>query len=89
MLTLDEILAKGLEQGIQRCGLVIDSRITFKDGKKWDAIVVMACERDQPEGVVMAQRYVPKGFFRKFRTEGGPEQIGKAKNFIEVALAEP
>ena len=74
--------------GIQRCALVIDSRVTLGDGKKWDAIVAMACDRSQPLGVVMAQRYVPKGLFRKFRSEGGPEQIGQAKNFIEVALAD-
>lgn len=74
--------------GIQRCALVIDSRVTLSDGKKWDAIVVMACDRTQPLGVVMAQRYVPKGLFRKFRSEGAPEQIGQAKNFIEVALAD-
>jgi len=74
--------------GIQRCALVIDSRVTLGDGKKWDAIVAMACDRSQPLGVVMAQRYVPKGLFRKFRSEGAPEQIGQAKNFIEVALAD-
>ena len=75
--------------GIQRCALVIDSRVTLADGKKWDAIVAMACDRAQPQGVVMAQRYVPKGLFRKVRSEGVPEQIGQARNFIEVALADP
>jgi hypothetical protein len=70
------------------CALVIDSRITFKDGKKWDAIVVMACKRGSDDGVVWAQRYVPKGFFRKFRTEGIAEEVGKSKDFITVALSD-
>lgn len=84
-----QLLMPALRQqapGIQRCALVIDSRITGNDGKKWDAIVVMACERDQEEGLVLAQRYVPKGVFRKFRTEGGQEQIGACRNFIRAAL---
>ena len=71
---------------IRQCALVIDSRIGFHDGKKWDAIVVMACERDAGNGVVLAQRYVPKGLFRKFRLEGEPERIGEARNFIDAAL---
>ena len=74
-------------QGIQRCALVIDSRITGDDGKRWDAILVMACERDADEGIVMGQRYVPKGWFRKFRTQGGQEQVGACRNFIREALA--
>ena len=72
--------------GIEQCALVIDSRIGYHDGKKWDAIVVMACARSEEEGVVIAQRYVPKGLFRKLRLEGDPEQIAKARNFISAAL---
>ena len=71
---------------IKQCALVIDSRIGYHDGRKWDAIVVMACDRDEQEGVVLAQRYVPKGFFRKLRLEGEPEQIAKARNFITAAF---
>lgn len=73
---------------IEGCALVIDTRVTLSDGKKWDAILVMACERTAEEGVLWVQRYVPKGWFRKFRIEGEPEKMGKAKNFISVALAE-
>lgn len=73
---------------IVRCALVMDTRITGSDGRKCDAIVVMACERDQDEGVVLAQRYVPKGWFRKFRTEGEREQIAACRNFIRAALEE-
>jgi hypothetical protein len=69
-----------------RCALAIDSRITLADGKKWDAIVVMACQRGSDEGEVWAQRYVPKGLFRKFRVEGAPEKVGKSKDFISAAL---
>lgn len=72
----------------KHCALTIDTRITFTDGKQWDAIVVMSCVRGSDEGAVWAQRYVPKGLFRKFRTEGEPEQIGKAKDFITVALSD-
>lgn len=68
------------------CALVLDSRLTFADGKKWDAIVVMACVRGSDEGVVRAQRYVPKGLFRKFRREGVVEDVGTSKDFISVAL---
>ena len=71
-----------------RCALAIDSRVTLADGKKWDAIVVMACQRGSQEGEVWAQRYVPKGLFRKFRIEGVPEMVGKAKDFISIALDE-
>jgi hypothetical protein len=71
-----------------RCALVIDSRITGQDGKKWDAIVAMACQRGGEQGEVWAQRYVPKSLFRKFRVEGAPEKIGAAKDFISAALAD-
>lgn len=71
-----------------RCALVIDSRITLADGKQWDAIVVMACQRGTDAGEVWAQRYVPKGLFRKFRTEGAPERVGNCKDFIAAALAQ-
>lgn len=72
----------------RHCALTIDTKITLPDGKKWDAIVVMSCVRGSDEGAVWAQRYVPKGLFRKFRTEGEPEQIGKSKDFISVALSD-
>ncbi len=72
---------------VKRCALVIDSRLTFTEGKKWDAIVVMTCERGLPEGEVWAQRYVPKGLFRKFRTEGDSEMVAKSRDFISAALA--
>jgi hypothetical protein len=70
------------------CALAIDTRITLADGKKWDAIVVMACTRGSDDGTAWAQRYVPKGLFRKFRAEGAPEQVGKSKDFITVALSD-
>lgn len=73
---------------IQRCALVIDTRIAVDGSKKCDAIVVMACEHNKDEGEVWAQRYVPKGLFRKFRTEGARERIANAQNFIKMALAD-
>lgn len=74
--------------GIQRAVLVIDTRLTRSDGRKVDAITAMSCDRARETSPVWAQCYVPKGLFRKFRTEGTPEQVGEAKNFITVALAE-
>lgn len=71
---------------IQRCALIIDTRLTLADGKKWDAIVAMACERDAETGTVWGQRYVPKGLFRKFRVEGEREEVATCKNFIAAAL---
>jgi hypothetical protein len=72
--------------GIRRCVLVIDSRIAVDGDRKADAILVMSCERDVEFGEIWAQRYVPKGLFRKFRLEGNREKIGNAKNFIAAAL---
>ena len=71
---------------LQRCVLLVDTKLGFKDGKRWDAIVAMSCDADEDEGVVLAQRYVPKGWFRKFRLEGDVDQVAKCKNFIRVAL---
>ena len=71
---------------IRLCALVIDTRITTSDGRKSDAIVVMACERDAEAGQVWAQRYVPKRLFRKFRVDGGAERVADTRNFIRAAL---
>lgn len=71
---------------IQRCALVLDSRLTFTEGRKWDAIVVMTCERGQQAGEVWAQRYVPKSLLRTFRTEGESEMIARSGDFISAAL---
>lgn len=68
--------------------LVIDTRLTFTDGKTWDAITVMIVERGEETGTMWAQRYVPKGLFRKFRTEGEPEEVGTIRDFITAALTE-
>lgn len=51
-------------------------------------VMAMGCERGTDEGAIWAQRYVPKGVLRKFRTEGEPERVGKSKDFITVALGE-
>lgn len=72
---------------IRRAAFVMDSRLGFEDGKTWDAISVMVCERGNADaGQVWAQRYVPKGLLRKFRTEGEPEVVAKSKDFISAAL---
>ena len=73
---------------VQRCALVMDTRIGGTDGKKMDAILVIACERDVERGDVWAQRYVPKGFLRKFKVHGEREKVAESRNFISAALAE-
>lgn len=72
---------------VEMCALVIDTRVTLSDGKKWDALLAMTCARDKEEGLILAQRYVPKSFFRKLRLEGEFEVLGKAKNFISAAVS--
>ena len=72
---------------VRRCVLVLDTRIAAAGGKKMDAILVMACDRDVELGDVWAQRYVPKGWFRKFKTHGEREKVAAARNFIAAALA--
>ncbi|MFN8571395.1 MAG: hypothetical protein U0132_05010 [Gemmatimonadaceae bacterium] len=67
------------------CALVIDSRITMTDGKKVDAIVVMACERGIPEGEAWAQAYRPKGFLRSFKRLPMRERVGTARNLFDEA----
>lgn len=84
-----ELAAQAIKRqipNIQRCALVIDSRLAFTEGRKWDAIVVMTCERGQQAGEVWAQRYVPKSLLHKFRTEGESEMIARAGDFISAAL---
>jgi hypothetical protein len=71
---------------VLRCALVLDSRIGGPDGKKLDAILVMVCERNAERGEIWAQRYIPKGFFRKFRVEGPREKVADSKNFILAAI---
>ena len=71
-----------------RCAVAIDTRLTLSDGKTWDAITVLACDRDAETGTMWAQCYVPKKLFRKFRLEGGMQEIGTIKNFIAIALQE-
>ena len=71
---------------VQRCALVLDTRIAGTDGRKMDAILVMACERDVERGDVWAQRYVPKGLFRKFKVHGDRERVAETRNFITAAL---
>jgi hypothetical protein len=77
------------QPNIHRAALVIESRITLAgEKKKSDSIVVMVCERGLAEGQIWAQRYRPKSFFRKFRTEGVPQLVGTTKDFITMALDE-
>lgn len=72
------------------CALVLDSRITMHDGKKTDAIVVMASRRDGSLGETWAQAYRPKGLFRSFKVLPMREQVATSKNlFTEADGAAP
>lgn len=67
------------------CALVLDSRITMRDGTKTDAIVVMASRRDGSLGETWAQAYRPKGLFRSFKVLPMREQVATSKNLFMEA----
>jgi hypothetical protein len=69
------------------CALVIDTRITIADGKKTDAIVVMAAQRGVAKGVTWAQAYRPKGIFRSFKVLPMREAVGTSRNLFAEAAA--
>lgn len=71
---------------IRRAALVLDAKHEFSDGKKWDAIVVMVCERGNEQGQTWAQRYQSKTLFKKFKIQGEPEVTGTSSDFISLAL---
>lgn len=72
-------------QAATSCALVLDSRITMHDGKKTDAIVVMASRRDGSLGETWAQAYRPKGLFRSFKVLPMREQVATSKNLFAEA----
>jgi hypothetical protein len=74
-------------KGASACALVLDSRITMRDGKKTDAIVVMASRRDGSLGATWAQGYRPKGLFRSFKVLPMREQVATSKNLFTEAEA--
>ena len=74
---------------VTACALVVDSRITMRDGKTTDAIVVMASVRGATEGELWAQGYRPKGFLRSFKRLPLREQVGTTKNLFAEAAAAP
>ena len=74
-------------KGASACALVLDSRITMRDGKKTDAIVVMASRRDGSLGETWAQGYRPKGLFRSFKVLPMREQVATSKNLFTEAEA--
>jgi hypothetical protein len=71
---------------VERCALLLDTNFDFGDGKPSHAIVAMACERDGGKGIVLAQRYLARRWFRKFRSEGAIEEMGPCDNFVRAAL---
>ena len=69
------------------CALVLDTRITTRDGTVSDAILVMASRRGEPEGVTWAQAYKPKGWFRKFKVLPFREQVATSRSLFDAADA--
>lgn len=69
------------------CALVLDTRMTFKDGSKSDSILVMASQRGAPDGELWAQAYRPKGFIRGFKRLSLRERVGTSKNLFAEAEA--
>ena len=60
------------------------------DGRKWDAVLVEAGNADEPEGVLMAQRYEGKmvGLFSKHHRNvavGDPIHVGSAPSRLWTA----
>lgn len=76
------------EKEAAACALVLDSRITMHDGKKSDAIVVMASRRDGSLGETWAQAYRPKGLFRSFKVLPMREKVATSKNLFTEAERE-
>ncbi|MCU0619555.1 MAG: hypothetical protein MUF40_06620, partial [Gemmatimonadaceae bacterium] len=67
------------------CALVLDTRITMRDGTKTDAILVMASRRGAPQGETWAQAYRPKGWLRKFKVLPFREQVATSRSLFEAA----
>ena len=69
-----DLLEQGLEAArthvrlekvnIQAYAIAWDGFVTI-DGKKWDCVLVEAGEQSNDQGVLLAQRYEKRGFFRK------------------------
>ncbi|MCC6930478.1 MAG: hypothetical protein IT359_15940 [Gemmatimonadaceae bacterium] len=73
------------EREATACALALDSRITTRDGKQSDAILVMASRRDGSLGETWAQGYRPKGLFRSFKLLPLREQVATSKNLFTEA----
>jgi hypothetical protein len=64
--------------------LAYDGFVTI-EAKKYDAIIVKAFDKDDERGIVLAQRYRPKGFLRKLQTIGNPALMGYQENPLNKA----
>ncbi len=69
------------------CALVIDTPITLTDGKKTDAIIVMASGRGMPEGETWAQAYRPKGLFQSFEALPFRQNVATSLSLFDAADA--
>lgn len=51
------------------------------DGEKSDAVLAVGRERGATNTVLVAQRYAPKKFLKKFATVGNPTVVGPGPSF--------
>ncbi|MFA6601759.1 MAG: hypothetical protein WCT02_02765 [Candidatus Paceibacterota bacterium] len=61
--------------------LVYDGIVTI-DGAKFEAIFVKGFDINNEKGVLLAQRYIPKSFFKKFEVVGNPLEIERPQNLL-------
>jgi hypothetical protein len=60
---------------VEAYAIAFDGRVTL-DGQKRDCVLVEACERGQPHGITLAQRYLKQGP-ESFETLGNPTLISQ------------
>jgi len=61
----------------ERAALVYDGYAPDEKGRRTDAILVEACERDAGHGLAFAQRYAPATRRKPFRTVGAASYLGR------------
>jgi hypothetical protein len=70
-----------LPPSVSAYAIAYDGFVTIQ-GTKYAAILVEASERGKPQGIIMAQRYSPKKFFRKLQTIGNAAHIGHCETLL-------
>ncbi|HEY1424936.1 MAG TPA: hypothetical protein VGF20_15900 [Candidatus Acidoferrum sp.] len=89
---INRFVAESLEEGKKKAeeflstqsgepvvALAYDGYLTLT-GQKYDAIFVRAFAKEEELGIVLAQRYQPAKFLRKFQTIGNPALVERPRN---------